>query len=108
MGQLDQLVRPPAEGGARHQAAVGRLRGVAVQDVFEKQRLEARFSFDRFKGWVTKPGAPFKRYGSPLNPTFTPPHLGPVAEHQAGLHGVALQVAFERQTLKPVFSLDRL
>jgi hypothetical protein len=23
-------------------------------------------------------------------------------------HGVALQVAFERQTLKPVFSLDRL
>jgi hypothetical protein len=23
-------------------------------------------------------------------------------------HGVALQVAFERQTLKPVFSFDRL
>jgi hypothetical protein len=32
----------------------------------------------------------------------------PRSEIQRLAHGVALQVAFERQTLKPVFSLDRL
>ena len=36
-----------------------------------------------------------------------PPRLGRVNQHHLFL-AVALQVAFERQTLKPVFPLDRL
>ena len=55
-----------------------------------------------------KPGG-FKRYGSwvKLDSTCTAPHLGQRVGGLGGL-GVALQVAFERQILKQVFSLDRL
>jgi hypothetical protein len=43
---------------------------------------------------------------SPTPPPFPPP-LASVPPERT-FHVVALQVAFERQTLKPVFSLDRL
>jgi hypothetical protein len=46
-----------------------------------------------------------------INSTCTAPPLAhhevQRARHVAAHHGVALQVAFERQTLTPVFSLDR-
>jgi hypothetical protein len=57
----------------------------------------------------------FPSYGRQLNSTAVQPRRG--AEEQAGVlallgleadavpHGVALQVAFERQILKPVFHL---
>jgi hypothetical protein len=41
--------------------------------------------------------------------TVPPPPPPPLlSEPGPGPRGVALQVAFERQTLKPVYSLDRL
>jgi hypothetical protein len=37
-----------------------------------------------------------------------PKRIRAILQHLRKLHAVVLQVEFERQTLKPVFSLDRL
>jgi hypothetical protein len=73
--------------------------------------------FDRREGWL-KPGG-FKRRTGQLHATCagSPPRLdvqpqrggaGVARRRGAGDRVVALQDAFERQTLKPGFSLDRL
>jgi hypothetical protein len=56
-----------------------------------------------FKLWVTTGFTTCARRSPHLG---LPPHRVRLVDHL--LRGVALQVAFERQTLKPVFSLDRL
>jgi hypothetical protein len=74
-----------------------------------------------FKGEDLKPPVAFGRYGSTEFEVHRGPHRAAVAAAQrlrdlgvlaavalAEPRVVALQVAFERQTLKPVFSLDRL
>jgi hypothetical protein len=78
---------------------------VALQVAFEKkQRLETCFShFSRFKGLKKKPALssrPFQPGAFNLDSPRTAAHLAAAARHD-----VALQVAFERQTLKPVFHL---
>jgi hypothetical protein len=53
--------------------------GVAVQVAFEKANFETSFSLHRLKGWVTKPGATFKRYGSTGFNLYTPHDGGALA-----------------------------
>jgi hypothetical protein len=86
-------------------------RGVALQVAFERQTLKPTFSLDRLSVVGLK-GFRLWAMGQLDSTCSAPPRrqqrLGS-RQSEAGLgRGVALQVASERQTLKPVFSLDRL
>jgi hypothetical protein len=70
------------------------------------QRLDGNTPGDRTfsgKGVETIRRFPGSSKRSEFNSTVEQPHPGAVLSRD-----VALQVAFERQTLKPFFSLDRL
>jgi hypothetical protein len=88
---------------------------IAVQVAFEKkQRLETRFSLHRLKGWVTVTRR-FQAMGLTNGFNLYSPavaranlQLHRMTSRRGGvliLLDVALQVAFERQKLKPVFHL---
>jgi hypothetical protein len=69
---------------------------------FVRRKRRRRRRFQGFKSSViTKPGGVFQAIGVNTWRDST-------AVQGRPHHGVALQVAFERQTLKPVFPLDRL
>jgi hypothetical protein len=103
MGQLDSTCRAPPPRPAP--------RSVVAQVEFERGTFETRIGIQR-EGFET---SRFQAYGS----TWFTVHR-PTAQPSSWLvgkrerrsercfHAVALQVAFERQILKPVFSLDRL
>jgi hypothetical protein len=107
MGQLDSTCSappraPPAVADAH---AHGARRGVAVHVTFGRKGLKPGFSLYRLKGW--KPRAFNPRVNcihiQRLQPRRGEPEPRGVAHLQT--RDVALQVAFERQTLKPVFHL---
>ena len=102
MGQLDSNVQRPTEflqrdGGVEAHEA-GRARDVAVKVAFVLKpgnhligsiKVETKRFQARWVNWIR----------------LALPHRD---EHRHLARGVALQVAFERQTLKPDFSLDWL
>jgi hypothetical protein len=77
---------------------------------FEKANIETIFSLDRLKGWVTRR---LSQATGQLTSTCTAPTDDDVERFLIGRQHrrsrlprvVAVQVAFERQTLKPVFHL---
>jgi hypothetical protein len=112
-------VQSPTDEGLEHPLLLHVVRAIllaaAVQVEFEKaKRLKPGYHISGSRVWSRDASKLWVNYGSTDFNFAQAPHLAVHADMRVLLlqllrldrgHGVALQVAFERQTLKPVFHL---